>query len=155
MCCGFSKANPMYEIKAQTTTLLSNLSALLNIWSILLRDALKAELAVSAGEDWEVTKADSCSWDFCKGEWTLKYIFIGLQGVHSAAPWINNKLRAGDPGYNYPPWSSSLVTTMSSEVNMLSGAMAFMSSCSLSGRSLGEGCIQITWTCTFPSDLNY
>lgn len=46
--------------------------------------------------------------------------------------WINNKQHVGDLRYNYPLRSTSLVTTMRIKVNMLSGAMAFMFSCSSS-----------------------
>lgn len=78
----FAKQISGWEIKAQTTALLSNLSGPLNIDRVLTAKALKAELAGK----WElpVTKARHlASCDFNRQKWPFKHIFIHSRAVHS------------------------------------------------------------------------
>lgn len=139
MRCGFQ--NPMLRgelKKGRTTALLSKLSAWLNISSIPPARALKAELAECAGL--KVTKVDSCSCDFGDREWTLKSTSYTFARSSYRSLWINNKQHAGELRYNYPLWSTSLVSTMWIKINTLSDAMAFMFSlCSCELVSRGGG----------------
>lgn len=85
--------------------------------------ALKAELAECR---LQVTTADSCSCDSADGEWTLKSTSYTFARSSYPSLWISNKQHAGELRYNYPLWSTSLVSTMWIKINTLSGAMASM-----------------------------
>lgn len=99
---------------------------------------LKSRAGRVHGSKWQ--KQIAAAVIFGDGEWTLKSTSCTFARSSYRSLWINNKQHTGEPRYNYPLWSTSLVSTMWIKINTLSGAMAFMFSlCSCKLVSRGGG----------------
>lgn len=138
-----------------TTALLSKLSSLLNVSSNPAFQGLKSRAGRVHGSKWQ--KQIAAAVIFGDGEWTLKSTSCTFARSSYRSLWINNKQHTGEPRYNYPLWSTSLVSTMWIKINTLSGAMAFMfslCSCKLVSRGGGEwggggGQTKVVWKYQF------
>lgn len=79
-----------------------------------------------SAQDWKWQKQIATAAISAKEYGHLNAFLCILQGVLSAPYESIISSMQGDPGYNYPLWSTSPVTTMRRKVNMLSGAVAFV-----------------------------
>lgn len=111
---------------------------------------LKSRAGRVHGSKWQKQRAAAVI--FGDGEWTLKSTSCTFARSSYRSLWILNKQHTGEPRYNYPLWSTSLVSTMWIKINTLSGAMAFMfslCSCKLVSRGGGGRPTKVVWKYQF------